>query len=65
MIRQPLPARSSTSSHAAVDDIFAGKSSLLIPSFTLFPFGADKFNITLTDPFGLGRTMMPLTFAGP
>jgi hypothetical protein len=36
---------------------------LLIPSFTLFPFGADKFNITLIDLFDLGRTMMPLTFA--
>jgi hypothetical protein len=62
-IQQPLPAAFSTCSHAAVEDIFAGNSSLFIPSFTLLPFGADKFRITLTEPLGFGLTMIPLTFA--
>jgi hypothetical protein len=63
VMRQPLPALSSTRNQAPVDDILAGNSSLLIPSFTLLPFGADRFKITLTEPFGFGRTIMPLIFA--
>jgi hypothetical protein len=63
VMRQPLPAVFSTCSHAPVDGIFAGNSSLSIPSLTLRPFGADRFSMTLTDPFGLGLTIMPLIFA--
>ncbi len=41
----------------------AGKSRLSIPSFTDLPFGADKFRMTLADPFGLGLHMIPFIFA--
>ena len=59
----PLPALLRTSSHFAVEDITAGNSSAAMPSLTETPAGADKFNITLTDPLGFGRHIMPLIFA--
>jgi hypothetical protein len=63
VMRHPLPAVFNTCSHAPVDDILAGNSSLSIPSLTLLPFGADRFSMTRTDPLGFGLTIMPLIFA--
>ena len=46
-----------------MEDMTAGKSSAVMPSFTDMPAGADKFSITLAAPFGFFFTMIPLTFA--
>ncbi len=54
---------SRTSSHLAVDDITAGKSSAVIPSFTDDPSGAEKFKIILAEPFGFCLHIMPFTLA--
>jgi hypothetical protein len=60
---QPGPSLLSTASYASVDDIVAGKSSLFILSFTLKPFGADKFRIILTELLGFVLVSIPFTFA--
>ena len=52
-----------TFSHFFVDDILAGNLLLSIPSLTQFPSGDDMFRIILTEPFGFGRHIIPLTFA--